>query len=55
VTDNLKASAWSRPLLWLISGLMDGKSRIEIADELATDRFKVARMIKSLHDLIRAA
>jgi DNA-directed RNA polymerase specialized sigma24 family protein len=43
------------PMRLLISGLMDGKTQIEIADDLATDRFKVARMIKSLHGLPRAA
>ncbi|WP_407147851.1 sigma factor [Bradyrhizobium sp. ORS 86] len=45
----------SAPLRLLICGLMDGKTQIEIADELATDRFKVARMIKSLHGAPRAA
>jgi DNA-directed RNA polymerase specialized sigma24 family protein len=42
---------WSRatpPLRLVIGGLMDGSSQIEIAAEMRTDRFKVARMIKAL-------
>jgi RNA polymerase sigma-70 factor, ECF subfamily len=42
---------WSRatpPLRLIIGGLMDGSGQIEIAAEIRTDRFKVARMIKSL-------
>jgi RNA polymerase sigma-70 factor, ECF subfamily len=42
---------WSRatpPVRLIIGGLMDGSSQLEIAAELRTDRFKVARMIKSL-------
>jgi RNA polymerase sigma-70 factor (ECF subfamily) len=41
---------WSRatpPLRLIIAGLMNGNSHIEIAAEMRTDRFKVARMIKS--------
>lgn len=38
----------SPPLRMIIGGLMDGSSQIEIAAEMRTDRFKVARRIKSL-------
>jgi RNA polymerase sigma-70 factor, ECF subfamily len=32
----------------IIGGLMDGKAQVDIASEMNIDRFKVARMIKSL-------
>jgi RNA polymerase sigma-70 factor (ECF subfamily) len=41
-------SSASPPLRMIIGGLMDGSSQMEIAAAMRTDRFKVARMIKSL-------
>ena len=34
----------------LIGGLVDGKSQNEMASELKSDRFEVARMFKSLQN-----
>lgn len=39
----------------IIGGLMDGKAQIEIASEMNMDRFKVARMVKSLREFANAA
>lgn len=44
-------AVWSRAtpsVRLVIGGLMDGKSQISTAAEMGIDRFKVARMIKSL-------
>jgi DNA-directed RNA polymerase specialized sigma24 family protein len=49
---------WSRAtpsVRLVIGGLMDGKRQTEIAAEMKTDRFKVARMIKSLEGLLASA
>jgi hypothetical protein len=50
---------WSRAapsLRLVIGGLVDGKSQIDIASEMRTNRFKVARMIKLLKSqFVRAA
>jgi RNA polymerase sigma-70 factor (ECF subfamily) len=42
---------WSRstpPMRSIIGGLMDGKSQVDLATEMKMDRFRVARMIKTL-------
>jgi RNA polymerase sigma-70 factor (ECF subfamily) len=49
---------WSRatPLMrQAIDGLMDGKAQVVIASEMKVDRFKVARMIKTLRQFACAA
>jgi RNA polymerase sigma-70 factor (ECF subfamily) len=49
---------WSRatpPLRAVIGGLLDGKSQLDIASELAVDRFKVARMMNTLRQFANAA
>lgn len=43
---------WSRAhpaMRLLIGGLMDGKAQVEVASKLKIDRFKVARLFKTLH------
>jgi hypothetical protein len=41
-------SSMTPPLRVIIGGLMDGQTKIDIASDLNLDRFKVARMIKTL-------
>jgi RNA polymerase sigma-70 factor (ECF subfamily) len=49
---------WSRatpPMRVAIDGLMEGKTQVVIASEMRVDRFKVARMIKTLRQFACAA
>jgi RNA polymerase sigma-70 factor (ECF subfamily) len=48
--------AWATPPLRVIlGGLLEGKAQVDIAAEMNLDRFKVARMIKTLHEFAAAA
>jgi hypothetical protein len=49
---------WSRatpPVRVIIGGLMEGKGQTDIASEIMIDRFKVARLIKTLRKFVHAA
>ena len=48
-------SAAPPPLRVIIGGLMDGQAQVDIASEMKIDRFKVARMIKTLRQIATAA
>jgi RNA polymerase sigma-70 factor (ECF subfamily) len=49
-------SSASPQLRVILGGLMEGRTQLEIATEMKTDRFKVARMIKTLvNELVSAA
>jgi hypothetical protein len=43
------------PMRLIIGGLMDGQAQADIAAEMNIDRFKVARMIKTLRQFVEAA
>src|SRR5262249_59539333 len=48
--------SWATPALRAImGGLLEGKAKGEIASEMNLDRFKVARMIKTLQEFSAAA
>jgi hypothetical protein len=50
--------SWSRatpPMRVIIGGLMNDKSKVELASEMHIDRFMVARMIKTLRHLTPTA
>jgi hypothetical protein len=49
---------WSRatpPMRSVIRALMDDKSQVNLASEMKSDRFKVARMIKTWRKFVIAA
>jgi DNA-directed RNA polymerase specialized sigma24 family protein len=48
-------SSATPPLRIVIGGLMDGEAQADIAAEMGIDRFKVARMIKTLRQFATAA
>lgn len=43
------------PLRVVMGGLWEGKAQVDIAAAMNLDRFKVARMIKTLHKFAAAA